>query len=99
MLVSLDTEARSMKLSNALGNISNNNGDHQRHESSNDPAEKNPSNKDSSFELSDQLNLQISDDQEHIAQESGEHRQQSNDADVVCNQELIKKVKVNIGYG
>ena len=54
MLVSLDTETRSMKLSNALDNISKNNSDHQRHESSNHPAEENPSDKDSSFELSDQ---------------------------------------------
>ena len=39
--------------------------------------------------------MQISNDQEHIAQEPGEQSQQISDADVVCNQELIKKVKVN----
>ena len=39
--------------------------------------------------------MQISNDQEHIAQESGEQNQQTSDADVVCNQELIKKVKLN----
>ena len=36
--------------------------------------------------------MQISNDQEHIAQESAKS---ASDADVVCNQELIKKVKVN----
>ena len=51
--------------------------------------------KDSSFELKDQCSLQISNDQEHIAQESGEQSQQTSDVDAVCNQELIKKVKVN----
>ena len=39
--------------------------------------------------------MHISNDKEHIAQESGEQSQQISDADVVCNQELIKKVKVN----
>ena len=56
---------------------------------------QNPTDKDSSLELEDQCNLQISNDQEHIAQESGEQSQQTSDADAVCNQELIKKVKVN----
>ena len=39
--------------------------------------------------------MQISKDQEHIAHESGEQSQQTSDVDVVCNQELIKKVKAN----
>ena len=39
--------------------------------------------------------MQISNDQEHIAQESGEQSQQTSNVDVVCNQVLIKKVKVN----
>ena len=39
--------------------------------------------------------MQISNDQEHIAQESGEQSQQTSNVDVVCNQELINKVKVN----
>ena len=41
------------------------------------------------------MQLQISNDQEHIAQESGEQSQQTSNVDVVCNQELINKVKVN----
>ena len=61
----------------------------------NDTVEENSSDKDSSFELKDQCNLQISNDQEHIAQESGEQSQQTSNVDVVCNQELINKVKVN----
>ena len=84
-----------MKLSNAQDNILKDNSDHQRHESLNDAVKENPSDKDSPFELKDQCNLQISNDQEHIAQESGEQSQQTSDVDVVCNQELIKKVKVN----
>ena len=31
----------------------------------------------------------------YTREESGEQSQQTSDADVVCNQELIKKVKVN----
>ena len=84
-----------MKLSIAQDNILKDNSDHQTHESLNYTVEENPSDKDSSFELKDQCNLQISNDQEHIAQESGEQSQQTSDADVVCNQELIKKIKVN----
>ena len=95
VLVNPDTEGRNMKLSNAQGNILNDTSDDQRHESLNDTVKENPSDKDSSFELKDQCNLHISNDQENIAQESGEQSQQTSDADVVCNQELIKKVKVN----
>ena len=95
VLVNPDTEGRNMKLSNAQDNILKDNSYHQRHESLNDTVEENPSEKDSSFDLKDQCNLQISNDQEHIAQESGEQSQQTSDVDVVCNQELIKKVKVN----
>ena len=84
-----------MKLSNAQNNKLKDNTDHQRHESLNDTVKENPSDKDSSFEHKDQCNLQISNDQEHIAQESGEQSQQTSNVDVVCNQELIKKVKVN----
>ena len=39
--------------------------------------------------------MQISNDQEHIAQESEEQSQQTSNVDVVCNQELINKVQVN----
>ena len=86
-----------MKLSNAQDNIIKDNSDHlrQEFESLNDTVEENPSDKDSSFELKDQCNLQISNDQEHIAQESGEQSHQTSDADVVCNQESTKEVKVN----
>ena len=84
-----------MKLSNAQDTILKDNSDNQRHESLNDTVEENRSDKDSSFELNDQCNLQISDDQDHIAQESGEQSQQTSDADVVRNLELIKKLKVN----
>ena len=93
VLVNPDTEGRNMKLSNAQDNILKDNSDHQRHESLNDTVEENPSDKDSSFELKDQCNLQISNDQEHIAQGSGDQSQQTSDVDVVCNQELIKKSK------
>ena len=72
VLVNPHNEGRNMKLSNAQDNILKDNSDHQRHESLNDTVEENPSDKDSSFELKDQCNLQISNDQEHIAQESGE---------------------------
>ena len=72
VLINPDTEGRSMKLSNAQDNISKDNSDHRRHESLNDTVEENPSDKDSSFELKDQCNLQVSTDQEHIAQESGD---------------------------
>ena len=95
VLVIPHNEGRNMKLSNAQDKISKDNSDHQRHESLNDTVEENPSDKDSSFELKDQCNLQISNDQKHIARESGEQSQQTSDVDVVCNQELIKKVKVN----
>ena len=81
-----------MKLSDAQDNTLKDNIDHQRYESLNDTVEENPSDKDFSFELSkDQCKLQISNDQEHIAQTSGEQSQQTSDADVICNQELIEK--------
>ena len=52
VLVHPDTEARNRKLSNAQDNIIlKENSDHQRHESLNNTAEQNPSDKDSSFEL------------------------------------------------
>ena len=95
VLVNPHNEGRNIKLSNAQDNKLKDNTDHQKHESLNDTVEENPSDKDSSFELKDQCNLQISNDQEHIAQESGEQRQQTSNVDVVCNQELINKVKVN----
>ena len=94
-MVNPHNEGRNIKLSNAQDNKLKDNTDHQRHESLNDTVEENPSDKDSSFELKDQCNLQISYDQEHIAQESGEQSQQTSNVDVVCNQELINKVKVN----
>ena len=75
VLVNPDTEGRNMKLSNAQDNILKDNSDQQRHQSLNDTVEEDPSDKDSSFELKDQCNLQISNDQEHIEQESGDLEQ------------------------
>ena len=94
-MVKPHNEGRNIKSSNAQDNKLKDNTDHQRHESLNDTVEENPSDKDSSFELKDQCNSQISNDQDHIAQESGEQSQQTSNVDVVCNQELINKVKVN----
>ena len=72
VLANSDSEARNMNLNNAQDNILKDNSDHQRHESLNATVEKNLSDKDSSFELKDQCNLQVSNYQEQIAQESGE---------------------------
>ena len=95
VLVHPHNEGRNIKLSNAHNNKLKDNTDHQRHESLNDTVKENPSDKNSSFELNDQCNLQISDDQKHIAQESGEQSQQTSNVDVVCNQKLVRKFKVN----
>ena len=84
VLVNPHNEGRNMKLSNAQDNKLKDNTDHQRHEFLNYTVKESPSDKDSSFELKDQSNLQISNDQEHIAQESGEQSQQTSNVDVVC---------------